>query len=104
MEIDDYIKQNPDFAFKQNKTKQPQVKAVNPVKTKKVDGGVVLRFVIMSIITAILGAIFGFSAPLMGAKMDSIVLMIVLGFLCTINSILSIAYVIAAGVYIGVNS
>lgn len=98
MEIDDFIKEHPRASIPAS---QPNFGLIPP---KTVDGGKMLKFAITSILMAIASVVFWVIGNLAVAATGSVVPFIILGTISSIFGIFSLAYVIATGVYIGVNS
>ena len=98
MEIDDFIKEHTRASIS---VSRPNF-GPNPPKT--FDSGKMLKFAITSILMAIASVLFYFVGTLTVDATGSIVPLIILGPISSIFGVFSLAYVIATGVYIGVNS
>lgn len=99
MDMEEYMRQNPDFAKKY--AKPTQTKAT---QDKTVKSGTMFKLAIYAILTAFVSVVFWFIGMTGVTSIGSVIPLVIFGGLSAIFGIFSVAYVIATGVYIGVNS
>lgn len=101
MDMEEYMRQNPDFAKKY--AKPTQIKQV-ATQDKTVKSGTMFKLAIYAILTAFVSVVFWFIGMAGVASIGSVIPLVIFGGISAIFGIFSVAYVIATGVYIGVNS